>query len=46
MPHNEKEALALLEQLEKTMLAKAKALQFEEAALIRDQIRALQDTLF
>lgn len=46
MPHNEKEALALLEQLQKTMLAKAKALQFEEAALIRDQIRALQDTLF
>lgn len=46
MPHNEKEALALLEQLEKTMLAKAKALQFEEAALIRDQIRVLQDTLF
>lgn len=46
IPHNEKEALALLEQLEKTMLAKAKALQFEEAALIRDQIKALQDTLF
>lgn len=46
MPHNEKEALALLEQLQKTMLAKAKALQFEEAALIRDQIRALQDALF
>ncbi|QRN41013.1 MAG: excinuclease ABC subunit UvrB [Neisseriaceae bacterium] len=35
-----------IERLEKEMLAKAKNLQFEEAALIRDQMNAIRENLF
>ncbi|MCV2503899.1 MAG: helicase-related protein, partial [Neisseriaceae bacterium] len=44
--HSEADAVKEIERLEKEMLAKAKDLQFEEAALIRDQMNAIKENLF
>ncbi|MFH4416175.1 MAG: excinuclease ABC subunit UvrB [Neisseriaceae bacterium] len=43
--HTEAEAIKLIEKLEKKMAAKAKDLQFEEAAILRDQINFLKKNL-
>lgn len=43
--HNEEEALKEIAKLEKAMQAAARDLQFEEAAQIRDKIRAIKENL-
>lgn len=43
--HNEEEALKEIAKLEKSMQAAARDLQFEEAAQIRDKIRAIKENL-
>lgn len=40
------EAAKLIKQLEDRMYAAARDLEFEEAARLRDEIRALQDNLY
>ena len=43
--HNEEDALKEIAKLEKSMQVAARDLQFEEAAQIRDQIRAIKENL-
>lgn len=43
--HNEDDAIAAIARLEKAMQAAARDLQFEEAALIRDQIRSIKENM-
>lgn len=43
--HNEQDALAEIERLEKAMFQAARDLHFEEAAQLRDQLRALKESV-
>jgi len=45
VPPEQQEVLAALSELEEEMLVCARSLQYERAALLRDQIRELRDTL-
>ena len=44
--HNEEDAIKEIAKLEKAMQQAARDLQFEEAAVLRDRIRGIKESLF